>query len=392
MADDTSNVSSKAQFENTDIISRFQYVNTGKITIPNSNGDAHLDPSTMSPKAVPYSLKGSGEAVGANSATNLPVDAIGVYAAYPSMSPKYVKHNGGHSLSVNLGGLARIYIPVKKQKSLDNIRNSYRERDIQTRKVADTVFGLSKGGGEKTTSGYLDFILMNVSQSLDEKFQVSEVLEDNYVAFFFGQRAPMWTFSGALMNTYQDDWTMNMWRLYSDMGRGTRLAQRGLMLSIRYDSMIITGGMTRFQWDISSSNEMFTSFSFQFLVQNISPIRGSSAPPTKLPDAYKGFYDTDIDYNELNTYEGVMPVINPSEADPTVNDQTAATSRTTNPDAYVDDLYAKAAARNPDAYVDDLYAKAEANLGFENEKALIDLFGSSTSATNNPPRLPMRNL
>jgi len=387
MAGNSDKPLNRSQFENLDTISRFQYVNTGEITIPNSD-NAALNPETMSPPAVPFELDRSGKARSANDKANLPSDAMGVYAAYPSMSPKYVKHNGG-VLSVNLGGLARIYIPVSTEGSLKRIYDEFGRRNRSTQKVAQRVFGLAKGSGEKVGVGYIDFVLMNVSQVLDEKFQVSEVLEDNYVAFFFGQRAPMWTFSGALMNTYQDDWTMNMWRLYSEMGRGTRLAQRGLLMSIRYDSMIVTGGMTRFQWDLNSSNELFTSFSFQFLVKNITPLRGSFCPPTKLPDAYQGFYDVDLDFELLNTYESVMPVINPSEADSKVNDQAAAksTATTSNPDAYVDALYAlagaKAAGEEAKRYMADYGTDAADVRKIDNY-----LYGPTTaSATSNPSTL-----
>jgi hypothetical protein len=371
----------RSQFENPDTISRFQYVNVGKITIPNSDGVA-LDAETMRPPAIPYSLDGSGKARSANDRFNLPHDAMGVYSAYPSMSPKYVKHNGG-TLAVNLGGLARIYIPVSREDSLRRIYASFERRNKSTEKVARRVFGLGKNGGEDTGAGYIDFVLMNVSQVLDEKFQVSEVLEDNYVAFFFGQRAPMWTFSGALMNTYQDDWTMNMWRLYSEMGRGTRLAQRGLLMSIRFDSMIVTGGMTRFQWDLTSSNELFTSFSFQFLVNNIMPLRGSFCPPSELPVAYNGFYDVDMDFEALNTYEGVMPVVNPSEADIKVNDQAAVTSPSLAEPSIEDVIQGIGAYgdhTDPNVY--------DTNV----ESTLSSLFGSTTQVSSNPARIPMREL
>lgn len=380
MPDSTEKQANRSQFENTDTISRFQYVNTGRVTLINSDG-VEASVESLVPPAIPYSKSRPG---GANKAQNLPENSLGVYAAYPTMSPKYARHSGGR-LNVNLGGLARIYIPVSRKDTLDRIKASYNTtKSRQLYKVADQVFGLKKGGGDAVGSGYLDFVLMSVNQALDEKYQVTEVLEDNYVAFFFGQRAPMWTFSGALMNTFQDDWTMNMWRLYSEMGRGTRLAQRGLLMSIRYDSVIISGGMTRFQWDLSSSNELFTSFSFQFLVQNITPLRGSMAPPTALPkEIYKDFYNINLDENAMVTYDSVMPVVNQSGDDTKVNDQAAATSANTNPDAYVDDLYETATAKN----------------ALSNEATFISLFGlpsnvtdTSTKTSSNPARIPMREL
>jgi len=386
MPQDTAKATNDIQFENTDTISRFEYVNTGKINTPNNSGVV-LNNTAIA--AIPYDLTKPRE--GANKAQNFPTDAIGVYSAFPSMSPKYVRHSGARTAG-HLGGLARIYVPVSSPVKLANIKKQFANRykeNSQMYAVAEQVFGTT--AGKESGAGYLDFVLMSVSQVLDEKYQISEVLEDNYVAFFFGQRAPMWTFSGALMNTYQDDWTMNMWRLYSEIGRGTRLAQRGLLMSIRYDSMIVTGGMTRFQWDLSSSNELFTSFSFQFLMKSITPIRGSKAKPTKLPEAYGSFNDTGLNLSQVPD-DSVMPVVSESGADAKVNDQAAAKSTSVVPASLYDRSDSLASGDNADAYVDDLY-RAGARAGTsenmsDNDRTLIALFGTTAGPTvnSNPPR------
>jgi hypothetical protein len=234
------------------------------------------------------------------------------------MTPKYARHPS-YKTQGQLSGLARMYIPVGSPKAVERIVKGFEGRgDPQLAAVARQLLGQS-AGKESTGKGYLDFVLQGVSQSLDEKYQVSEVLEDNYVVFFFGQRAPVWSFSGALMNTYQDDWTMNMLRLYSELGRGSQLAKRGLLLHIRYDSLIIGGCMLNFRWDLSSSNELFTAFSFNFLVRSRTILRGSKNVPTKLPDYYGNFYDT-----QLNRADAAyMATITQAEKDDNVNDQEA---------------------------------------------------------------------
>jgi hypothetical protein len=212
-----------------------------------------------------------------------------------------------------------MYIPVGSPQAVKRILKGLEGRkDPQLVEVARRLLGES-AGNENTGKGYIDFVLQGVSQSLDEKYQVSEVLEDNYAVFFFGQRAPTWTFSGALMNTYQDDWTMNMLRLYSELGRGSQLAKRGLLLNIRYDSLIVGGCMLNFRWDLSSANELFTPFSFNFLVRSRTILRGSKNMPTKLPDYYDNFYNTKINPADVS----YMSAITQADPDDVVNDQSA---------------------------------------------------------------------
>lgn len=328
----TSTTTNDVQFENTDIISRYVYVNTGDRTLIPAPDTSATVGAQVTP-LVPFDPKNPNK--GANEKGGLPSNAVGVYSAFPTMSPKYVHHDGVRA--ANMGGLARMYIPVSNEKYLTNIIARFKNKnDKQIGAVAEQLFGRS-ATSDKVGAGYIDFILTNVSHSLQEKFQVSEVLEDNYVAFFFGQRAPMWNFSGALMNTYQDDWTMNMWRLYSEMGRGSQLAKLGLLLYIRYDSVIVGGGMVGFNWDLNSTNELYTPFSFQFLVKTVTTIRGSKIAPSKMPEMWNAFYKTNMNLNDV-TYLSLRSTIASSEQDTAVSSQAAGSSDTVTEDMMVRDV------------------------------------------------------
>jgi len=172
--------------------------------------------------------------------------------------------------------MARMFIRVspgdydKFLKSLD---------DPETQKIARCLTGddARKGG-----VGYMDFLLQSADHQFNEKVQICETLSDNYVAFFFGHQAPMFTYQGTLYNTYQDDWTMRMLRIFRDLGRGTQLARRQQILYLKYDSVIVQGAMLNFRYVLRGGHEMATNFDFSLLVKKVSIIYGGLGAPTNL--------------------------------------------------------------------------------------------------------------
>lgn len=209
-----------------------------------------------------------------NSQTGRPKDALGVFASQPFLSPKYTRHrpNRNHEYEDTM---ARMFIKVAPdlyKQFLSSID------DAETRKIAEVLAGDDDTQGGH---GYIDFLLQNASHNFEEKFQVTETLADSYVAFFFGHAPPIFNYSGTLLNTFQDDWTMRMFRVFRDLARGTQLARRNLVLRIKYDSMIVTGAMTNFQWALVAGQEMASPFSFNLLVKNIHIIYGGLTPPTR---------------------------------------------------------------------------------------------------------------
>ena len=199
--------------------------------------------------------------------------ATGVFAAQPFMSPKYARHrtNRRHEFEDTM---ARMFIKVNP-KLYDKFLRSIKDKD--TREVAKVLGGddINKGG-----HGYIDFLLQNATHSFSEKVQVSETLSDSYVAFFYGHSPPTFQYNGTVLNTYQDDWAMRMFRIFRDLTRGTQMARRKLVLRLKYDSMIVTGVMTNFQWSVTAGAEMSVPFSFNLLVKDIQVLYGGMSPPT----------------------------------------------------------------------------------------------------------------
>jgi len=230
--------------------------------------------------------------------------AQGVFADTPLATPKYMRHREGRHHEFE-GSMARmlIQIPEGGLEALVEEMSDFTMEQIA--RVVASDLTTSTGG-----LGYLDFLLESATHSFNEKVQLSENLADNYVAFFYGTSPPVFNYSGTLMNTYQDDWTMNMFRLFTYLGRGTMLARRGFVMHLRYDSMIVSGAMMNLTWQLNAGREGATQFSFQYLVKSINIALGATGYPTDLkmvatisPDD-SVFLPYDVEAQALSTYSG----------------------------------------------------------------------------------------
>jgi hypothetical protein len=188
--------------------------------------------------------------------------------------------------------MARMFIRLPSGKAMKRMRNGLKSADLID--IFNVLCGVHDNGEQVSPStkskpsssggvGYLDFLLHEVGHSMNEKLQVSETLSDNYVSYFFGQRAPQFRFSGSVLNTLQDDWTVRLYRLFQFFGRGTELARNGLVMRIKYDSFIVAGFMTNYNWSLSAANESVCPFSFDFLVKGIQVIGETFSKSTVVP-------------------------------------------------------------------------------------------------------------
>lgn len=198
----------------------------------------------------------------------------GIRSRSPHSTPKYTRYlNLGHR--EGLETTARMYISVSKPASFIK---SVAGTDKNLQGIASALVGGNTF--EDSNRGYIDFLLQQATHSLSEKVQVVETLSDNYIAFFFGQSAPIFKYSGILMNSFQDDWAINMLRMYQSISRGSQLARRGVLFYLKYDSMIISGSILNLNWALNGDNELLVPFSFDLLVRKIHIIYGGLEPAT----------------------------------------------------------------------------------------------------------------
>ena len=226
---------------------------------------------------------------------------FGIRSAFPRSTPKYARYltRLNHEFTETT---ARMYIQVASPNAYKALLEEPGIRGDQDVNAIATVLA-GGGAGDKAFggNGYIDFLLQQANHALNEKYQVVETLSDNYVAFFFGQSAPIFQYSGSLMNTFQDDWAINMLRLYQSLGRGSQLARRGVLFYLRYDSIAVSGSLLNLNWSLTGDVEIVVPFSFNLLVRKIHFLYGGLEPPTyiqmdaQVPDLYTSFWPGGFD-------------------------------------------------------------------------------------------------
>ena len=241
----------------------------------------------------------------------------GVFAEVPGSTPKYAINDGHQEATDFREKMARLFLPITDYAAFV----ASFAKDPATQQVAKVLAGkVSPAGNTSGGNGYIDFILQNVQHGFQEKSQVVEVLSDDHVAYFFGQGAPTFTYAGTLINTKQDDQAMNMLRLYNEMGRGTKLAQRNTLLSIRYDGLIVSGAMLNLSLGLTAEMETAVPFSFSLLVKQVkllpNPYAGVvqlSKPFAVAADGYRPF---DTGLGNLGTVSVKLALIPPIASAP----------------------------------------------------------------------------
>jgi hypothetical protein len=218
---------------------------------------------------------------------NPSVGAGGIFAQFlQGFTPKYAQ-NVGPRRDYFRNTLAKMFVRVDGRE-MNLFRASIADEHTDSQLVSSITGNTSTRQRNRTTGGagatdanrqadastmvggYLDFFIQQASMPLQEKVDVKETLADNYVAFFFGQQPPIWSFTGWLFNTVQDDQTTNFLRLYTEILRGTQLARRQKIVSLLIDSYIITGAIVGTNFTLQANAEIYVPFAFQLLVKRIS--------------------------------------------------------------------------------------------------------------------------
>lgn len=207
-------------------------------------------------------------------------NARGVFAQTPVSTPKFVNFHPNRKQEYE-DTMARMLLQVP-QGTITQLINEMEDGDTQK------ILKILANDGSQGGFGYFDFFLQNATHSFSEKVQISESLADNYVAFFYGGSPSVFRYSGTLMNTFEDDWNMNMFRIFRDLGRGTQLARRGSLFYLRYDSVIVSGAMMNFNSTLMAGREMAVDFTFDFLVKKLEIVLGSyTKAPTDLQNMWE---------------------------------------------------------------------------------------------------------
>lgn len=115
------------------------------------------------------------------------------------------------------------------------------------------------------------FFLENVTENREEKVQVVDTF-GQWVAYFFGRKPEVYSFSGTLLNAKNHDWKNEFQENYDYFLRGSEAVRRRATMVIQYDDVIVEGYMLNCQLSLSGASDKAAPFAFSLLVINRSPI------------------------------------------------------------------------------------------------------------------------
>ena len=173
-------------------------------------------------------------------------DMAGAYSNRPSATPKYRQDEGRQGLVSGLT-VARLYI------------------------TGDRIFESLPGPAKNFARGsFIGFFLQEVTERNSEKSQISPLNGDGYAAYFSGKEPSVYSFSGILLNTRQDQWRSTFTYLYENLLRGSKITGLSRLVQVAYDDKVVTGSMMNLNQVISTSpDETSTRFTFDLLVASV---------------------------------------------------------------------------------------------------------------------------
>lgn len=191
---------------------------------------------------------------------------LGQYAEYPGMSPKY--HTGADQIAAT-ARQAKLFLQINP-KVATAIQQLY-DDDPSILNVLGKC-------------GYVDFILTNAVEEFEEKMQLVTLTGDNYVAYYFGRKPPIFSYSGMVYNTWQDDWRIQLLTLYDRLLRGSKVAQLRTVVKLYYDTIVVIGSIPNLRLELNSQSQLGAMFSFSFLVKEYIVIQKPINAPYLLPE------------------------------------------------------------------------------------------------------------
>ena len=112
---------------------------------------------------------------------------------------------------------------------------------------------------------YTKFFVESVQEAHVERSQIVETFGNFYV-FMFGERPPVYTFSGKLVNARNANWLSDFMFMYQTYLRGSKCVELNARLILTYGGRQIEGLMLGVNTGTEASNEGTVGFSFQVVV------------------------------------------------------------------------------------------------------------------------------
>lgn len=143
---------------------------------------------------------------------------------------------------------------------------------------------------------FLKFFLTGIDAPRSERYQVVETFGDWYI-FFYGERPPVYTFSGVLLNTPNYNWLNEFDFFYDAFLRGTSATRNVSRIFITYGFQQVQGHLLDFTHSIRSETDMAVQFQIRMAVVKrfaLSPDYGN-----RVTDSFITNYETVTAFQKL---------------------------------------------------------------------------------------------
>lgn len=117
-----------------------------------------------------------------------------------------------------------------------------------------------------TKKKFRQFILLQMNEPSQEKMQIVEN-SDDFQVLFYGKKPEIISIAGVLKNTVDNPWSTNMLFIWSELMRGTKLVEKGLILQLYVDGELFRGYPFNFQRSKSAPGEYLVNFSMSFVIK-----------------------------------------------------------------------------------------------------------------------------
>jgi hypothetical protein len=178
----------------------------------------------------------------------------------------------------------KILMPEPRQIETLGATSNYKKENLCTIRAITGTGAVDKDGNltsprKNAVPPYLKFFLTGVDAPRSERYQVVETFGDWYI-FFYGERPPVYTFTGVLLNTPNYNWLNEFDFFYDAFLRGTAATRNVTRIFITYGFQQVQGHLLDFAHSIRADNDMAVQFQLRMAVVKrfaLTPDNGNRA-------------------------------------------------------------------------------------------------------------------
>jgi hypothetical protein len=145
------------------------------------------------------------------------------------------------------------------------------------------------------------FFLEQVNEAREEKVQVIDTFGE-WVAFFFGRKPEVYSYSGTLLNAKNHDWKNEFQFNYDNYLRGSQAVKHRATMVLQYDDVMVEGYMMNCVISQSAMADKSVPFQFTLLVIN----RSSMNPLQALALRFQRQDATELEQQLFNTLSAAL--------------------------------------------------------------------------------------